>query len=110
MPAWVPFVIAVVLLGALVIAARRATTLLEVSAEDGRVVSARGRASGELLREISDVLERAHATGRVRLRLEDREVVVDSPDLSAAATQQIRNVVGRFPAARLKTAPRLRPR
>jgi len=109
MPAWVSFVFAALVLGALVLAARRATTLLDLTAEDGRVVKRRGRATAELMNEISDVLEGARATGRVRLRLEDGGVVVDSPDMDAGTRQRLRNVVARFPTARLKTAPRLRP-
>lgn len=109
MLAWVSFVFAALVLGALVLAARRATTLLDLTAEDGRVVKRRGRATAELMNEISDVLEGARATGRVRLRLEDGGVVVDSPDMDADTRQRLRNVVALFPTARLKTAPRLRP-
>lgn len=110
MSGWIAFLFAALLLGALVIAARRATSVLVVHAEEGRVVGLRGRAPGELLHDLQDVLARSRATGRVELRIEDRGVTVYTRSLDAATEQQIRNVVGRFPAARLKTAPPVRPR
>lgn len=110
MSGWIAVVFAVGLLGAFVLLARRATTVLVVRAEAGRVVGLRGRAPGELLRELQDVFERSNATGQVELRLEDRGVAVHADGLDAATRQQVRNVVGRFPPARLKTAPRVRPR
>ncbi len=109
-PAWLPFVIAAALLVALVIAARRATTVLFVRAEAGRIVELRGRAPGELLRDLGDIFQRNEATGALVLRLDSGEVAADTPGFDAATAQQIRNVLGRFPAARLKTAPRVRAR
>jgi len=107
---WLPFVFAAALLLALFVAARRATTILALRVEDGRVVERRGRAPGELLRDLDDIFARAGATGHLALRMEDRGVVVCSDDLDATVQQQIRNVVGRFPPARLKTAPAVRRR
>lgn len=103
---------AFVLLGAVVAfvayAAWRATIVFEVRADAGRVVRARGRMPAELLRELSDVLGRANATGRVRGRLASGEVRIEvsggiGPDLE----QRIRNVTGRFPAARIKTGAKI---
>jgi hypothetical protein len=73
-------------------------------------VERRGRAPGELLRDLDDIFARADATGHLTLRLEGGGVVVHTDDLDATVQQQIRNVVGRFPAARLKTAPQVRRR
>lgn len=108
MPAWLPFVFAALLFAALVIAARRATTLLELRVLHGKVQAQRGRAPGELLRDLNDIFERAQATGVLALRLENGGIAVHAPDFGPDAQQQIRNVVGRFPPARLKTAPRVR--
>jgi hypothetical protein len=107
---WVGLVVAAALLLALVIAARRAATVLALRVEDGRVIERRGRAPGEMLRDLEDVFERSKATGTIELRLDDGGVAVHARDLDAGTEQQVRNVVGRFPAARLKSAPRVRAR
>lgn len=108
MPSWLGLLFAAALLLALVVAARRATTMLVLRVEAGRVIELRGRAPGELLRDLEDVFERSRATGRLELRLDDGRVAAHTRDFDAPTRQQIRNVVGRFPAARLKTAPRVR--
>jgi hypothetical protein len=107
-PTWLALLFAAALLLALVIAARRAATVLVVRVEAGRVVQLRGRAPGELLRDLQDVFDRSGATGSLELRLGDGGVVAVTRDLDARTEQQIRNVVGRFPPARLKTAPPVR--
>lgn len=109
-PSWLPFLVAAALLIALALAARRATTVLVARVEAGRVVELRGRAPGELLRDLGDIWARNEATGRLVLRLDGGRVAADTADFDAATGQQIRNVVGRFPPARLKTAPRVRSR
>lgn len=86
----------------------RALNVLDLRVERGKVRRASGRASGELLRELEDVVSRARATGRIVLRIEGGEVAVRTHGLDEGTTQRLRNVVGRFPAARLKQAPRLR--
>lgn len=96
-----------VLVAALVFAASRALQVLVVDVEAGRIVRRRGRATPELLREIADVAERANATGRVTLRLEGGQVAVRTRGLGEGTEQRLRNVVGRFPKARLLQAPRL---
>ena len=99
--------LALVAIGA---AIARALHVLDLRVERGEVLRASGRASGELLRELEDVLARAGATGRVLLRIEGGKVAVRTFGLDEGTTQRIRNVVGRFPTARLKQAPRLRGR
>jgi hypothetical protein len=104
--------VAYLLLGAVVAAiayvAWRATIVFELHADAGRVARARGRMPAELFRELSDVLGRAKATGRVRGRLASGEVRLEvagaiGPDVE----QRLRNVTGRFPAARIKTGPKI---
>jgi hypothetical protein len=105
-------IVGLVLLAAVAIAIGaaidRALTVLELRAKGGTIHHARGRASGELLRELEDVLARTRATGRVRLRIERGQVAVRTEGLDEGTTQRLRNVVGRFPAARLKQAPPMR--
>lgn len=110
MSLWIGLVIAAALLVALAAAARRATSVLVVEVREGRVIGAEGRASGEMLRDLKDAVREARGDGRVELVLEDGGVSVRVDGLDPGSAQRVRNVVGRFPAARLKTAPRLRER
>jgi hypothetical protein len=82
--------------------------LFRIRATGGEIVSARGRAPGELLHDVADVLRRHRASGSVTVRLREGRAQVLAPDLPPAAVQQLRNVVGRFPLARLRTAPTIR--
>lgn len=107
MPVWLSILFAAALLLALVAAARRAATVLVVDVDEGRITRARGRAPGELLRDLGDVVRAAGGTGRIELHLEDGGVGLRVSGLAPGAQQQVRNVVGRFPAARLRTAPRV---
>lgn len=93
-----------------VAAVRRSLNVLVVDLEAGKLVRASGRAPPELLREIHDVALRAGATGRLILRLEGGEVAVRTRGLKDVTEQRLRNVVGRFPKARLVQAPRLSER
>lgn len=108
MPPWVSVVVVALLLLGLAIAARRAATVLHVRAKGGSIVAQRGRAHGEMLRDLADIFRRNRATGTLDLRLDSGEVTPAMSGFDEATAQQIRNVVGRFPAARLKTAPRVR--
>lgn len=110
MSSWWSLVFAAALLCVLWIAARRAASVLVIHVEAGRVVEIRGRAPGELLHDLTDIFERARATGRVELLLDGGQVAVSCRGLSDGTEQQIRNVVGRFSAARLKSAPQVRPK
>jgi len=93
---------------AIALAVRANRRLLVVRVEEGRIASARGRAPGELLHDFSDVFRRAGVSCRVALVVRDGGVVVDASGPGAdAVTQQLRNVVGRFPVQRLRTAPRV---
>jgi hypothetical protein len=107
---WLALLFAAALLLAIVVAARRASTVLVLRVEAGRVAELGGRAPGEMLRDLEDIFERSGATGRLELRLDDGRVAAHTSGFDAPTEQQIRNVVGRFPPARIKTAPRVRAR
>jgi hypothetical protein len=102
-----PLAILVLVLLGIVMAIRRALDVLVVDFEAGKIAHAHGRAPPELLREIEDVGLRAGATGRLILRLEGGVVVVRTRGLKDVTEQRLRNVVGRFPKARLTQAPKL---
>lgn len=104
----VPIAILVLTAAAILYAARRAITLFEIDSEAGKVVRARGRVPPELLRDLEDVFARARANGGVRVHLDQGRARVEGVGLDDPTLQRVRNVVGRFPTARLKTAPRLR--
>jgi hypothetical protein len=107
-PEIAPFLILGLAVGLVGFLAWRATIVFEVRASNGKVVSARGRMPPEMLHDVTDVLARAKATGTVRGRLEQGKVAVRASGLDEGVVQRLRNVVGRFPAARIKTAKRLR--
>lgn len=98
-------VLVFVVIGLAVRANRR---LLVVRVEAGRIASARGRAPGELLHDFSDVFRQTGASCRVALVVREGRVVVEASGEGAdAVLQRLRNVVGRFPVQRLRTAPRV---
>lgn len=105
---FLPYALLGFVVGLIAYVAWRATIVFEVRASKGKVVAARGRMPPEMLRDVTDVLERAKATGTVRGRLEQGKVAVRASGLDDGVVQRLRNVVGRFPAARIKTANRLR--
>ncbi len=100
---WLLGVIAAFALIALLV--RESRRLLVLRVERGEIVAARGRAPAELFNDLGDALKRARATCHVVLVLREGRVAVDvSGSASDALRQQLRNVVGRFPVARLRTA------
>lgn len=90
------------------LAVRANRRLLVIRAENGRIVSARGRAPGELLHDFGDIFKRAGTTCSAALVLRAGRVELDvrGPGGEAVA-QQLRNVTGRFPLARLRSAARI---
>lgn len=108
MPAWVYLLLVAAAVAALVVSARRATTLLEVRFERGAIVHARGRAPGELLADLGDAARFERASGVLRLRLAGGGVELELGALPPSTAQRMRNVVGRFSSARLRGAPRVR--
>jgi hypothetical protein len=107
MQAWIGILFAAALILAIAIAARRATTVLVIDVDGGRIKRARGRATGEMLRDLGDAVSASSATGRIELHLEGGGVSLRAQGFDAGAEQRVRNVVGRFPAARLRTAPKV---
>ncbi len=90
----------------LVEASRR---LLEIHVDHGRVVKLEGRGPAEFVADFKDVLARNCASGTIIVRLEaGRAVVHVSGAIDENTAQQLRNVVGRFPTARLKAGRRVR--
>jgi hypothetical protein len=85
--------------------------LLVVEMVHGQLVRASGKVPADFYREIVDVLERAKASGKVVVRLEKKTpVVVASSGIDANVAQRLRNVVGRFPVAKLRAGRPIRHR
>jgi hypothetical protein len=84
--------------------------LLVIDVERGRITRARGRAPGELLADLADVAKRASLTGRIEVRIDgDRGALHVSGEIDEAAQQRLRNVVGRFPLAKLRAGRPVAP-
>jgi len=104
------FALALFFLG-LFVAVERTRRILVVEVDRGRIERLSGRAPADLASDIEDVLRAGRATGRVLLRLEGGRVVVHARGgIDENTKQRLRNVVGRFPVARLRTARRVRRR
>lgn len=109
-----PFVIglavSVGVIGALYVAARRAITIVELSIEKGNVQVVRGGIAPPILADLRDVAKRPPIkSARVRVVRASGRAEVQFPsvgDMSDAQKQQIRNVVGSVPLARLINARR----
>jgi hypothetical protein len=113
-PVVVGIALTVGVLGALYVAARRAITIVELSIEDGVVRVVRGGIAPPILADLRDVAKRppiralkiriVRSSGRAEVQFSS------SRDVSDAQAQQIRNVVGSVPLARLINSPRPRRR
>ncbi|MDI1444051.1 DUF3634 family protein [Polyangium sp. 6x1] len=91
-----------------IVSVERTRRLLVVEAEGGKVARLSGRAPADLAADIEDILARSRATGTIVLRLEGGRVVVRAEKgIDETTAQRLRNVVGRFPVARLRTARRV---
>jgi hypothetical protein len=91
-------------------AARRHLCLFTVTVDDGRITKLGGRIPPRLLADLRDVVAR-NKPKRLRIvcRIEQGRAVLDFNLGADAGLQQIvRNVVGEYPAIRLKHAPRVR--
>jgi hypothetical protein len=91
-------------------AAWRSREIFAVSVRAGRIEAARGRLSTELRHELEDVVASSRASGRVVVRLENGRARVHTKGFGDPIAQRVRNVVGRIPLARLRTAPPARRR
>jgi hypothetical protein len=97
-------------LAALLVASRNATTICVVECTAGVVTVRRGAIAEGILSDLGDVLRRPvihHATIRIS-RSQGRAEVSVRGDVSEAQRQQLRNVVGRVPLAKLMTSRRSR--
>jgi Protein of unknown function (DUF3634) len=95
---------------ALYVSARRAVTIAELEIEQGSVRVVRGGIAPPVLADLRDVARRPPiAELRIRIvRASGRAEVELIGTVSADQAQQIRNVVGSVPLARLLNAPRRR--
>jgi len=83
--------------------------LLDIRVEHGRVVKLEGQAPGDLVHDVEDVVARSKSSGRIEVQLDgDRAAVRVSGEIDEGTAQRLRNVVGRFPAARLRAARRVK--
>jgi hypothetical protein len=84
-------------------AARRAITILVAEIRDGRIEVTRGGIAPRLLADLGDVVARPRV-GRATLRIVRAGGAAEleaTGDLSAAQLQQLRNVIGSVPLAKL---------
>jgi hypothetical protein len=98
------------LLGGVVVAARGAMTVLVAEVRDGKMEVTRGGIAPRLLADLADIVARppvTRATVRVT-RAGGRAQVVVQGDLTPAQVQQVRNVIGSVPLAKLVNARRRR--
>ncbi|NUP09479.1 MAG: DUF3634 family protein [Polyangiaceae bacterium] len=85
--------------------------LLVVDIEDGKVKRASGKVPQEVLSEVLDVLEHAKSTGHAEVRLsEGKAIVVTRGGIDDNVAQRLRNVIGRFPLAKLRSGRPIRRR
>lgn len=107
--------VAALLAGGLLWAARRANELFAIRVVRGAAIHIRGRVPPALFSAISEVvarpaIDRATLRAVLRNRVPALAVQGDVPDYQI---QQLRNVLGQFPAARIRsgrTVPRARGR
>ena len=92
-------VVAVVAVGILYVAARRATTIALLEIRDGRIQVLHGGIAPSVLSGLGDVVRRPPIrAARVRIvRASGRAEVTSTGDASPAQVQQIRNVTGACP-------------
>jgi len=83
--------------------------LLVLDVARGKVARLGGRAPAELVSDIEDILARSGSTGRIIVQLESSRAIVRAEgSFDEATKQRLRNVVGRFPVARLRAARRVK--
>ena len=92
----------VIAIGLLWFAARGAITVAICEVKDGRLELTHGDLSPRVLSDLKDVVKRPTAQGTVRvLRHREHASVEVRGDFSEAQLQQLRNVVGTVPLAKL---------
>jgi hypothetical protein len=103
------FLVPVLLVLAVTVAARRALTLFVIEIRQGHVVRAHGRIPPALLNDLLVVSPPGLAhRWVVRCRIEQgRARLTTEGPLNQDTLQQLRNLLGLWPLARLKSAPRI---
>lgn len=87
---------------------RRATTLFVIHVQDGKATLKHGRLPPRLLRDIDDVVRRPPLDGVVLRAVveQKRPRLLAKGPISPGRLQQLRNVVGRFQLAQIRTGTR----
>jgi len=86
------------------LAIRRSNELFCVAVHEGQVRVVRGRAPPRLIRDFEDVLVRAKTqTAEVRVVVEQQQARVEGTGISAGTEQQLRNVLGTWQLAQLRS-------
>lgn len=88
----------------------RQSTLFVLSVREGRVLVVRGGVPTGFLSEARDVIQRARVqSGTIRAQKGENACrLAFSGDIDEGTQQRLRNVFGRFPAAQLRHAPRIK--
>jgi hypothetical protein len=96
----------------LTVLARQNLRLFSIVVESGRVTQVRGRLPQRLFDDILDVIAREKPSQlRLVCRIEGGQAVLDFSEATDPGLRQVfRNLVGEYPALRLKQASRVRSR
>lgn len=76
--------------------------LLTIEVKEGSVVRAAGKVPSDFYAEVTDVLSRAKASGRADFKWQRGRAVLVASGLGDDVSQRLRNVLGRFPVAKLR--------
>lgn len=89
---------------------RNATVLMTGRVRNGALEGVRGHAPKGLIREMTDVLRtRPVSDGRLRVYIRGGAPALEvSGDLTEAEVQRLRNVLGCWPLAKIRAAPKIR--
>jgi hypothetical protein len=92
---------------ALFVAARRWATLCVIEIHDGAASITQGRLAPRIFSDIGDIARRPKVVrATIRIVRDSGRAAVRATGLSEAQAQQVRNVVGSVPLARLQTGGR----
>ncbi len=102
---WIALAVLFLLVVPLAVGLRRATDLCVIDVVGGKPRLRRGRLPPALMSEITDIVRRNRVrAGRIRVVTEGGEPrLLADAGFPAAATQQLRNVVGRYRVAQLRS-------
>jgi hypothetical protein len=103
------FLLALIIIIAITLAARRALIIFELDVRDGKLSRARGRIPQALLNDLLVVCPHGHDSKlTIACRVEQgRPRLIAKGNLDAEALQRMRNLLGLWPLARLKAAPKI---